>query len=577
MFLLAEFVILDAAVPAWAWVGLVALAWLFVVSAAAGMTLWLLARRQASRAMKRSLIMVVLLGVVLLVAVVATIVRELQDGIVTALAPRLDQRDAASGVEGEFPDDESILALFEEGAPAYSAEEAEAWVDELVPLVEEFAERRFRVKPDVRVGDRGALIDALTRNLYAQLRRQMPYADEDEVWSLVGWQASILAPAMLGVYDQEQRVVHLAPTNVDPVMRFAEVDPRHLEPIVKIIIAHELTHALQDQQVDLRARLLNLEDPQEVEAFSATIEGHAVFIADRVGERLGLDAGRLELARLLSAGALGAESSPSFIRMVELVFERRYLGGRDFITYHFAQGGSDRVWEILARPPRRMSTILTPASYGRPRRGPGDYASVLRGLESYFGDQPWTVTSETAYFEHPVPDYQAVSPEDLLDYATFVEDIRVLKLRDPKTGSDAVVTLFVLAGSEFTPRLAEMREAWMRRAVEDRQHSRVTKVWGVVIGDLRGIDAPVARVVSYRQMMRDGANRTYQYKMALIGRDNLLVEVTASRMDLPDSSIIKLAEEAFRRCREIEVERNSPAAGKTRHDPVDPPLPSRQH
>ena len=70
MFLLAEFVILDAAVPAWAWVGLVALAWLFVVSAAAGMTLWLLARRQASRAMKRSLIMVVLLGVVLLVGVV---------------------------------------------------------------------------------------------------------------------------------------------------------------------------------------------------------------------------------------------------------------------------------------------------------------------------------------------------------------------------------------------------------------------------------------------------------------------------------------------------------------------------
>ena len=571
MFLLAEVVILDAVVPAWAWVGLVALAWLFVVSAAAGVTLWLLARQQASRAMRRSLIMVVLLGVVLLVVVVATLVRELQYGIVTALA----QRDAASGVEGEFPDDEAILALFEEGAPAYGAEEAEAWVDELVPLVEEFAERRFRVKPDVRVGDRGALTDALTRNLYAQLRRQMPYADENEVWSLVGWQASILAPAMLGVYDQEQRVVHLAPTNVNPIMRFAEVDPRHLEPIVKIIIAHELTHALQDQQVDLRARLWNLEDPQEVEAFSATIEGHAVFVADRVGERLGLDAGRLELARLLSAGALGAESAPSFIRMGELVFERRYLGGRDFITYHFARGGSDRLWEILARPPRRMSTILTPASYGRPRRGPGDYASVLRGLESYFGDPRWTVTSETAYFEHPVPDHQRVSPEDLLDYATFVEDIRVLKLADRDTGSDAVVTLFVLAGSEFTPRLAEIREGWMRRAVEDRQHSRLAKVWGVVIGDLRGIDAPVARVVSYRQMMRDGANRTYQYKMALIGRDNLLVEVTASRMDLPDSSIIKLAEEAFRRCREIEAERNSGAADETRHEPVDPPSLSR--
>ena len=151
----------------------------------------------------------------------------------------------------------------------------------------------------------------------------------------------------------------------------------------------------------------------------------------------------------------------------------------------------------------------------------------------------------------------------------------MLKLADRDTGSDAVVTLFVLAGSEFTPRLAEIREGWMRRAVEDRQHSRLAKVWDVVIGDLRGIDAPVARVVSYRQMMRDGANRTYQYKMALIGRDNLLVEVTAYRMDLPDSSIIKLAEEAFRRCREIEAERNSGAAGETRHEPVDPPSLSR--
>ena len=69
----------------------------------------------------------------------------------------------------------------------------------------------------------------------------MPYADENEVWSLVGWQASILAIVMLGVYDQEQHVVHLAPTNVNPIMTFAEVDPRHLEPIVKIIIAHEQT------------------------------------------------------------------------------------------------------------------------------------------------------------------------------------------------------------------------------------------------------------------------------------------------------------------------------------------------
>ncbi|MHC4447788.1 MAG: hypothetical protein ACYSXF_08425 [Planctomycetota bacterium] len=258
--------------------------------------------------MKQSIIMIVLLVVVLLVVVVVTLVRELQDGVATT---RAGQGDAWSDVEGGFPDVEEMLALFEESAPAYGAEEAEAWVDELLPLVEEFAGRRFRVKPDVRVGDREELTDALGRNLLAQLRRQMPYADENELWSLVGWQASMLAPAMLGLYDQEQHVVHLAPTNVDPIMSFAEVDPQHLEPFLKIIIAHELTHALQDQQVALRAQLLNLEDPQEVEAFSATIEGHAVFVADRVGKRLGLDAGSLELARLLSAGTLGATKRSS--------------------------------------------------------------------------------------------------------------------------------------------------------------------------------------------------------------------------------------------------------------------------
>lgn len=524
--------------------------------------------------MKQSVIMVVLLGGVLLVVVVVTLVRELQDGIIGTLKPLFGDRDRQSAVDEGLAYDDEMMAIHEEGEFAYTAEQVETWLDELQPLVEELAGRRFRIAPVVRVVDRAQLAEALARNILARWRRHMPQIEDSELAEVARWEAEITAAHVLGLYDEDERVVYLTPTNLDSVGRLADVDQRHIEPIAKMVTAHELTHALQDQHVGLNTVRWKLTDGPHLEAFSATVEGQAAFIADLVGERLGLDEARLEVARLLSAGALGEEDSV-YARVAQLQFQQRYLGGRDFIRYHFDRGGIDRVWEILASPPRRMSTIVNPAAYGRPARGPGDYASVLAGLETYFGNEWWTVTNETGYFDHPVPDHHTISPENLLDFATFVEDIQVLKIQERDTATGGEIRLFALADSDFTKRLAEIRESWLRRAVHNRQRSTVAKVRDVVIDDFSGIEAAVARVVSYRQALHDGADRSYHYKTVIIGRDNVLVEVAARLMELPDESIIELAEELFKRCRELEAASGAGAARVERRGPGKSGAPRR--
>ncbi|MDL2717510.1 MAG: hypothetical protein PT977_07125 [Acidobacteriota bacterium] len=134
------------------------------------------------------------------------------------------------------------------------------------------------------------------------------------------------------------------------------------------LLAHELTHALQDRRLDLVPRLKALQDSSDgLLALEAFLEGEAtVVMMDALLTRLPDESKELfgedTLATMMSGLAQGAsvegsEGVPPFF-VKEMLFP--YVGGTAWIQARKRVGGWPAVDATYARPPRTTSEILHP-------------------------------------------------------------------------------------------------------------------------------------------------------------------------------------------------------------------------
>ena len=139
---------------------------------------------------------------------------------------------------------------------------------------------------------------------------------------------------------------------------------RGLDPYAKIILAHELTHAVTDQRFDLTkadrlAAATAAED--ELAAYSGLVEGDATLTMQRYL------AERLTPAEQADAGLVAStqrtperDAAPAVIRQ-SMLFP--YEQGLRFVRTLYAQGGWDAVNDAYRDPPRSTEQLLHPERY----------------------------------------------------------------------------------------------------------------------------------------------------------------------------------------------------------------------
>ncbi|MFL6227861.1 MAG: hypothetical protein ACJ741_03680 [Pyrinomonadaceae bacterium] len=134
------------------------------------------------------------------------------------------------------------------------------------------------------------------------------------------------------------------------------------------LLAHELTHALQDQHFDL-LRLLTAKpyDFDRAEAAFAVVEGDAMNVQRRleVGDaawsrRTPDDAARLEEARF---SAYRAQLGALFPPLLTETFVFRYRDGARLVETARRRGGERAVNELFTRPPASSEQVLHPEKY----------------------------------------------------------------------------------------------------------------------------------------------------------------------------------------------------------------------
>ena len=149
------------------------------------------------------------------------------------------------------------------------------------------------------------------------------------------------------------------------------VDGDQLTPYVRVTVAHELTHVLQDQRLNL-ARLDNLPDDQQT-SISALVEGDAVTVENDYESALSSADQKLydqEATAISQQGSSGTSGSsgnsgsgggePGFLADAASF---PYDFGPTFVDALLAAGGNSRLDNAFSQPPTEEAEIVDPSRY----------------------------------------------------------------------------------------------------------------------------------------------------------------------------------------------------------------------
>jgi hypothetical protein len=153
----------------------------------------------------------------------------------------------------------------------------------------------------------------------------------------------------------------------------------------QVIMAHELTHALQDQHFDLLKLPLEAKgNDDRALAASALVEGDATLVMNQyLTGNLSAAVLRESLAGALSTDVRQLAAAPRYLRET-LLFP--YLQGLQFVTALEAKGGRAAVSRAFANPPASTSQVMHPERYFA---GEGSQPSKIEiAATAVFGKEP---------------------------------------------------------------------------------------------------------------------------------------------------------------------------------------------
>ena len=279
--------------------------------------------------------------------------------ILAAFSSFASARDAAlSALQGQVPSADS----------ASRTETLLSSADEVLAEMSHITGLAVKAPLKKQIVSRPEIEKYLLENLHAEYADEEIHAQEAllKVLGLVSpefdlemFVISFYTEQAAGVYDPRRKVMLIADW---------------LEPdLQRLVFAHELTHALQDQNFDIMRFLHGARSNQDATAArQAVAEGYATaaMMQSMLG---GIDLSHMPSLEPLLAGVVGKQmeefpaftNAPFFFRLQALF---PYTRGMSFIQAGLARGGWKKMSELFEHPPSSTKEIFEPQFYfdGKP-------------------------------------------------------------------------------------------------------------------------------------------------------------------------------------------------------------------
>lgn len=154
----------------------------------------------------------------------------------------------------------------------------------------------------------------------------------------------------------------------DPASKQLFVRSAALDPLAQVIVAHELTHALDDQYFGLQGLLTEAQNGDQEMAVRSLAEGDARSVEDRF--RAAMVPSQRALAASEEKSEFGTGSADSTPLFLEISSEFPYDVGEQFVDVLRSTGGAAAVDAAFRAPPSSTLQIMDPHGSYLHRRDP---------------------------------------------------------------------------------------------------------------------------------------------------------------------------------------------------------------
>lgn len=423
----------------------------------------------------------------------------------------------------------------------FTEKEIQAFALELMPHIERIMQRKFKRVPPIVLGDAEAVAQILAADLEPSVRKEQPELDEGEARAQALAQARQRVPEILGKYGVKAGKLGLMPQNLMGTLEASQIDRKHAAAIMKLLLAHELTHALQAQYVDILDRLVAQPSDDATMAYAAVIEGHPMFVQERVGEAIGLGAAVREYARVFS---VCGPDFPDAECCSEATYRHfMYVTGKRFIEYHYLKGGAERLWEILAQPPALSSMISRPETYSplAPKRP--DLSRAFAKIEARFSARRWTVLQRDLgdiHLRSLYADRGATGLDTLTDHVAAARSLEAVLPRQGRIE----ITLFALRDAKGAARFLDWLHAPVAESAQAMSRNPAFRVKEFAEGKYADVPSDVSRQCAL-VLTNEAGRKVFDQRQTLVARGDLLLQVLTERRPLAKAELARLVEDVL--------------------------------
>jgi hypothetical protein len=250
--------------------------------------------------------------------------------------------------------------------------EGHAWVGDWNSLVEEvrrdLAKSTGQAQSELRflISDSDRMAEVLERNIGARFA-------EGEENGIPASSIKRLSQALLGIYDLEKDVVHIALDHFVSMADAIDMPELKAREVAYAVMVHEGAHAVADASFDL-VKLFSeaqAQGPIAVTCAEAVCEGHAQYLARKTCSA----ANRLEgfeiFTRAITEIPQDLDAGErAVVEMYVRAFDFAYGRGEIFVEAVIAEVGAGAEQQIFSAPPRTRTEVLRPGWYLDPDSRP---------------------------------------------------------------------------------------------------------------------------------------------------------------------------------------------------------------
>lgn len=246
-------------------------------------------------------------------------------------------------------------------------ERVRAVVEEMAPKIEKAMGLSYDAKPEFALSTAEAVQDLLVDEIIPQFRVQLAGASEAEIREGARGMAHSYALMVLGKFATKDRKIHVIAPNFKTQAEVMKNPRIHSVDFLRVVVLHELVHALDEQKYRASSRIEELKTLTELEIWNALLEGHAQYVTHTV-LRSSQEGGLFgEFEKVMLSPPPGADESMKWLLAQSTQFMRfAYFDGKTFFDGLARSGRESFVEDVFKNPPKSKAVILKPETYYAP-------------------------------------------------------------------------------------------------------------------------------------------------------------------------------------------------------------------